>query len=266
MPIKKDETGKRWVEMQLFVPGTPEQVWHALATGPGYSAWFMKAEIDGRVGGKLKLYFGDGSQSEGEVTAWEPPQHLAYVERDWAEGAPPVATEITITSRSGERCVVRMVHSLFTSDEQWEDQLEGFEAGWPGFFEVLRVYLRHFAGQEAASFMASTGSGLDAASSWRRLVEAIGASAAAVGERAESPTLPEPWSGVVEHVHQDDRQRFMVLRLEHPSPGIALVGTYDRDGKIRVSVCRYLYGDEADARAVAAQPAWQQWLNRQFGS
>lgn len=46
MPVKKDGTGKRWVEMELLVPGTPEQVWQAMATGPGNAAWFVKGEID----------------------------------------------------------------------------------------------------------------------------------------------------------------------------------------------------------------------------
>ena len=29
--------------------------------------------------------------------------------------------------------------------DEWDDQLESFESGWPGFFEVLRIYLRHDA-------------------------------------------------------------------------------------------------------------------------
>jgi len=68
MPIKKDATGKRWVEMELLVPGTPEQVWHALATGPGYATWFVKGEIEPRVGGKFSLDFGQGLVTTGEVT------------------------------------------------------------------------------------------------------------------------------------------------------------------------------------------------------
>ena len=32
MPIKKDGTGKRWIEMEFIVPGTPEQVWQAIAS------------------------------------------------------------------------------------------------------------------------------------------------------------------------------------------------------------------------------------------
>ena len=53
MPIKKDGSGKRWVEMKLIVPGSPEEVWQAIATGSGNNAWFTKTEIDERVGGCL---------------------------------------------------------------------------------------------------------------------------------------------------------------------------------------------------------------------
>jgi len=39
-------------------------------------------------------------ESAGEVTVWEPPFRFGYVERDWAPGASPLATEVAITSRS----------------------------------------------------------------------------------------------------------------------------------------------------------------------
>jgi uncharacterized protein YndB with AHSA1/START domain len=56
MPIKKDGTGKRWVEMEFLVPGTPEQAWQAMATGTGNAAWFVKGEVEPRVGGAFSLY------------------------------------------------------------------------------------------------------------------------------------------------------------------------------------------------------------------
>jgi hypothetical protein len=56
---------------------------------------------------------GANGESKGEVTVWEPPLRFGYVERDWAERAPPLAPEITVTAKSGDRCIVRMAHSLF---------------------------------------------------------------------------------------------------------------------------------------------------------
>ncbi len=152
MPTKFDASGKRWVEMEFLVPGTPEEVWHAMATGPGNAAWFTRAEIEGRIGGTITFHFMPGVTSGGTVTQWEPPHRFGYDEVGWAENSPPLATEISIAARSGDECLVRMVHSLFSSTGEWDGQMEGFESGWPGFIEVLRLYLAHHAGKPAASF------------------------------------------------------------------------------------------------------------------
>jgi uncharacterized protein YndB with AHSA1/START domain len=264
MPIKKDGTGNRWVEMELLVPGTPEQVWQAMATGPGNAGWFVKGEIEPRVGGAFSLDFGQGAIASGEVTVWEPPHKFGYVERDWEPGAPPVATEITIISRSGDQCVVRMAHSLFTSSDDWDDQIEGFESGWPGFFAVLRVYLAHFAGMSAASFISQLPASVDSLSAWLRLGEALGLAGANVGERRPTSSEPEPWSGVVEHVYQDNQQRYVLLRLDAPSPGVAVVGTYDNGTGSNVSLCRYYYGDNAAALAAESESRWRDWLTKTF--
>lgn len=264
MPLKKDEQGQRWVEMELTLLATPEQVWRAMATGPGNAAWFSKAEIDGRVGGELRFDLGQGASSTGEVTAWEPPHRFAYVERDWDEGAPPLATEITITSRAGGKCVVRMVHSLFASSDAWDDQVEGFESGWPGFLQVLRAYLRYFADAPAASFLASARVRGEASDAWSRLYRALGLAAANVGERAAASSGPENWTGEVEHVHQDRLQRYLLLKVDAPAPGLALLGTSDKGGTTTVSVCRYIYCSDADALVAKAEPAWQAWLTQTF--
>ena len=266
MPIKKDALGKRWVEMELIVVGTPEQVWHAMATGPGNAAWFTKGEIEPRVGGKFVLDFGGGVTTAGEVTTWEPPHQFSYVERDWDKGAPPVATEITIASRAGGRCVVRMVHSLFTSSDAWDDQIEGFERGWPGFFVLLGIYLEHFAGASAATFMVVSPTTGDSLSTWCRLSEALGVVGANSGEQRTSSSAPESWTGVVEHIHQDARQRYVIVRVETPSPGSVLVGTYEKGGGTNVTVCRYFYGENAMRFAADGEPRWRQWLNTTFGS
>ena len=279
MPIKKDGTGKRWVEMEVVLPGTPEQIWEVMATGPGYAAWFMRAEIEPRVGGRFSLDFGGGATTRGEVTAWEPRRHIAYVEREWAPNAPPVATEITITARSGGQCLMRMVHSLFTSSDDWDNELEGFEKGWPGFFAVLRSYLTHFAGMNAECFMAGASTAMESLAVWNCLTDALGVAGASVGERRSASSGPESWTGMVEHVSQDAQQRWVVFRTEEPSPGIALIGTYDAPGaagdvqiqlgenaSAKVSICRYFYGPDASHLKAESQIAWSQWLEKAFAA
>jgi uncharacterized protein YndB with AHSA1/START domain len=278
MPIRKDGE-KRWVEMELLVPGTPEQVWQAMATGPGNAAWFVRADIEPRAGGAFRIDFGQGATSAGEVTRWEPPHHFGYVEREWEPGAPPVATEITITARSGSACVVRMVHALFTSSDAWDDQVEGFEKGWPGFFGVLRVYLAHFAGMNAASFMAMQPADAETMEVWGRLCESLGLSGANVGERRTTESGPEPWSGIVEQVYQDRQQRWVLVRVDEPSAGIVLAGAIAPQAKMgdmearvgmgagtNVSVNRYFYGDGVEALAAEAEERWREWLSRTFAA
>jgi hypothetical protein len=38
MPVKKDATGQRSVQAEVEVPGSPEDVWRAIATGNGISS------------------------------------------------------------------------------------------------------------------------------------------------------------------------------------------------------------------------------------
>lgn len=264
MPLKSDSTGKRWVEMEFITPGTPEQVWEAMATGPGNTAWFTRTSIDERVGGRIQFDLGPNGTQEGEVTVWEPPDRFGYVERDWSAGAPPVATEITITARSGDRCVVRMVHSLFSSSDDWDDQMEAFEKGWPTFFEILRLYLAHFAGRRAASFMAMATLDDDHLAVWKRLTQQLELAGADAGELRSTPRHPERLSGVIESVRQDPRELHMLMRLDSPAPGIALVAAWGARPHVNASISIFFYGDGAEARATASEQKWRGWLGERF--
>lgn len=104
-----------------------------------------------------------------------------------------------------------MVHSLVASSDEWDGQMEGFQSSWPVFFEILRIYLTHFAGKKGATYQVMTrGLPDDALPAWTRLTEHLGVSGADVGKRRANASQPESVSGIVEHVHQDDRMRFTI--------------------------------------------------------
>lgn len=260
MPTKFDAGGKRWVEMEFLVPGTPEQVWHAMATGPGNAAWFIRAEIEEKIGGTLAFHFAPDVTSGGTVTQWEPPHRFGYVEVGWAENAPPVATEITIIARSGNQCLVRMVHSLFSTTDDWDDQMEGFESGWSGFIEVLRLYLSHHAGQTAASFQIGAEAQGEALATWQKLLRGIGQGSADVGQDW-SVKAGETFSGHVTRVRQDEKQRYVLMRIDGDAPGALLFGIYRSGETIRLSLCRFFYGPKAGETAATVEPQWQAWLD-----
>ena len=52
MSVKKDPSGRRSVQVEIEVPGTPEEVWRAIATGPGVSSWFVPTKIEEGADGK----------------------------------------------------------------------------------------------------------------------------------------------------------------------------------------------------------------------
>ena len=70
MAIQKDHTGKRWVEVSREVAGTQEEVWDAIATGPGISSWFVPTDVECDRSGKpvrVVSHFGDDPNG-----AWTP--------------------------------------------------------------------------------------------------------------------------------------------------------------------------------------------------
>src|SRR5205807_923361 len=109
MSVKKDASGRRSVQVEVEVPGTPEEVWQAIATGPGISSWFVPTESQGRVGGAVVSHFGAGMDSCATITAWEPARRFAAESEGLGPNAPPLATEWLVEARSGGSCVVRVV-------------------------------------------------------------------------------------------------------------------------------------------------------------
>ena len=264
MTIKSD-SGRRWVEISVVLPGTPERIWKAFATGPGMNAWFTPATVEEHIGGALRFHFGGGVSTVGSVTSWQPPVRFAYEERDWSKGeVPPLATEIVITARSGDECVVRMVHSLFTTSARWDDELEGFERGWPGFFEILGMYLRHFNDEPAASARAMSVTPGTYADAWRSVSAALGLAGASLGDRRRAPDGAPPLAGVVQRVAQGGSACEIMLRLEEPGPGIALIGTHDFEGQARISMSLFFYGANAAELAKQAEPTWAAWLEETY--
>jgi uncharacterized protein YndB with AHSA1/START domain len=264
MPVKTDDSGDRYVEMIVEVPGTPEQVWHAIATGPGMTAWFVPTDVEEREGGALTFHLGPGMDSPGVVTGWEPPRRFAYEEREWMEGAPPVATEVIVETRSGDTCVIRMVHSLFTSSEEWDNQLESFESGWPSYFKILQLYLGHFPGQPAATFRLMTGAPGSQEEAWAALEGPLGLAGATTGEHRSAGDGAPALSGVVERIGKAKDHHEALLRLDKPAPGAGYVAAFAWGGKVSVLVSFYLYGEGAADVAAREEAAWQGWVGERF--
>jgi hypothetical protein len=177
-----------------------------------------------------------------------------------------MASEWTIESRAGGTCTLRIVHSLFASTDDWDDQLEGAKSGWSGFLATLRVYLAHFRGQHAAlAQLRQPASGSDA-EIWNALTSALGLGVARVGERFTAPAGAPAFSGVVEYVSADPYDA--LLRIDAPAPGIVALGIagVPGGGQSKVGMNLYLYGDQAQASLAREAPRWEAWLQARFAT
>ena len=263
MSVKKVADGRRSVQVEVEVPGTPEEVWQAIATGPGISSWFVPAEFEGRDGKAVAvtLNFGPGMESRSVVTAWDPPRKWAAQGEGWG-GSPGIADEWSVEARAGGVCIVRNVHSLFASTDDWDNQLEGTESGWPGFFRILKIYLTHFRGQRSAMMQWIAPAAGTVSEAWDTLTAALGLKDVSAGQRWTAAAGVPALSGAVEHVTQ--RPNNALLRLDTPGPGTAALGVVNFGGSIMATLSFYLYGDRAAATVASETPLWDAWIQERF--
>ena len=261
-PEQHDTSTSRAIDLDIEVPGTPEEVWEAVASGPGISAWFVPARVDGRLGGTCELDFGPGLGVEtARITAWEPPRR--FVAEVAGEGRPVLALEWLVEARGGGTCVVRLVHSGFGSGADWDAEYDATEAGWRLFLYNLRLYRTHFPGQRCSSVLVNGHADGPVDRAFGELGAALGLPAGAGGgERvaASAPGVP-PLAGVVERAAPN----MLTLLLERPAAGIAFVVCEPAgDGSAHASVYLYLFGDGAAEAAARDEPGWRAWVQRHF--
>jgi uncharacterized protein YndB with AHSA1/START domain len=264
MTVKKDASGRRSVEIETEVPGTPEEVWQAIATGPGISAWFVPAKVEEREGGTTVLDFGPGMESKSSITVWDAPRRFVAENSDgMGPGSPAMATEWTVEAKSGSTCRVRVVHSWFANTDDWDSQFESVEKGWPAFFRVLGIYMAHFRGQPSAiiDFMAMSSESKAAA--WEKFLGSLGLARLAEGQRVETAHGAPSLAGTVERVVDKDHEE-LFLRLEEPTSGVAYLSPMKMGGQVCLMIRLYLYGTQAQAVAAREAPAWQAWINALF--
>jgi uncharacterized protein YndB with AHSA1/START domain len=264
MSVKKEPSGRRSVQVEVEVPGTPEEVWRAIATGPGISSWFVPTRSEERAGGQVICTFGPGMDSPATITAWEPP-HRFVTEGDMGmPGSPKVATEWTVEARAGGTCVVRVVHSLFVSTDDWDNQLDGLEQGWPTYFRILRMYLANFKGMACSAMQLVGFSSEPESKAWEKAGGDLGLLKIAEGQKWSAPDGFPRMSGVAHSLGQGMHSSTVLLRLDTPAPGSAYIGAFSCGGMVMVCMSVYLYGDEAKAAALRDEPAWQKWMGERF--
>ena len=259
-PSATEPTVPLRLEFTVDVPGTPEQVWDAIATAKGNSSWFIRTEMEEREGGAVAFHMGEGEDmiSRGRVTGYDAPRRLEYEEPGWAKlaGHPdatvsPMVTEMIVEARSGGTCVVRVVTSAFGTGADWEREFfDEMVKNWQPMFDHLRLYLTHFPGQHATPLSAEAPLPGTAADIRAVMWPALGVKSD--GEAFEM-------LGVKGQVEQYGEFK-IVVRLTDPIPGFLVFYAYDVAPRALAAVAGYLFSPQAPPYVERELPSWTKWL------
>ncbi|MFG3703530.1 SRPBCC domain-containing protein [Micromonospora sp. NPDC047670] len=230
---------------------TPEQVWEAIATGPGIDSWFMgRSEVEPGEGGRTRLTMA-GHVEEATITAWEPGKRFA----DRTDPGPDgtfMAMEYLIEGRDQGSTVLRLVQSGVLGDN-WETEYEAMKVGWDMYLGTLAAYLAHFPGRTATPVSAFRPGAGGPDKVWTAVTRALGITGpVAEGQQVRLAVdgLP-PIEGVVDLAGlptyvgvrtSDALYRFLYSGAER---GDALV------------LGHHVFADQDPARA---ERAWQDWV------
>lgn len=248
---------QRAIELEVEVPGSPGEVWAAIATGPGISSWYVPHTVEERTGGAATASFGAGPGMEvtGRVAAWEPPSRVVF---DGGEEVDGMAFEWTVEARDGGTCVVRLVNSGFGSGDDWDAQFDAMTEGWRMFLLNLELHRKHFPGQWATASLPMALWTTSRDQAWADLTGALGLPAApAVDERVKVSAGEAP--ALAGTVVETTAHRLSLL-VDEPAPGTAFLAAENNREGISVTVWSYLYGAEGSSAVERDEPRWQQWL------
>jgi uncharacterized protein YndB with AHSA1/START domain len=241
------------IAQETEVEASPEQVWEAIASGPGWDSWFMgRNEIEQREGGKTSFSIG-GFTMESTVTAWEPQKRFVSSGTEGPDGSLH-QFEYRIEDRGGGRTAIQYTHSGMLGGD-WEAEYEAMSEGDPMYFQKLVEYITYFSGRFAVPVDAQ-GPGVDnpegTLSKFRR---ALGLPDD-VKEGDEVTIAPEgfpPIDGVVDCLSRSFigvRSSDALYRFIYGFTGTSMVG-------------HHLFASDADQEK--AESAWASWLERVFG-
>jgi uncharacterized protein YndB with AHSA1/START domain len=215
--------------------GTPEDVWHAVATNEGNAAWLFPGLVD-----------------RDQATVWEPPHRLVLRmegENGWFN-----QIEDVIEARNGSTTVLRYVHSGIL-DEDWDNQYDSAGRHTDFYLHTLGQYLEHFNGRTATYIGGAGSSGLEgpeassSPGSFGVLKRALGVGDdASVGDRVKFG--PDSIEGEVDYVNP----HFLGIRTAD--------GLYRFFGReawgMATGMSAHLFTDGVDKERT--ERAWQEWL------
>ena len=249
----------RAIELEIEVAGTPEEVWRAIATGPGIGSWYVPHAVEEREAERPRPRSVPVPRCRSAAGWPRGILHAAWSSTGARAGG--MAFEWLVEARDGGSCVVRLVNTGFGRRRR-----------------VGRPVRRDDRGLEAVPVQPSAPSGpLPGTGGDRRPAdEHVGRTArrglehSDVGARAARPTGRRRPRRRLGHLGRRASQARwwtpgrtgLALLVDRPARGTAVLAVEGHGEAVAVSVWSWLYGADGAAAAERDLPAWQAWLDR----
>ncbi len=140
-----------------------------------------------------------------------------------------------------------------------------YRAHWPAHQQMMTLAVTQFPPEmSTVTRMIGRAQGPEDRA-WNALSGALGVAGAVVGERrtAAGPGVPS-LAGIVELARDAPPQ--ILLRIDEPASGYALVGVFTHDGHVHTILDLRLFGHGAGEIAAREEPLWRAWMDARFSS
>ncbi|GAA0562969.1 SRPBCC family protein [Chitinophaga japonensis] len=156
MPHPKDQ---RKIELTTLLEADPAVVWKTLTAAEELKRWFpLDARVQAGPDGWIQLYWGDDHTWRFQVKEAVLHKYLKLVYEHGAgfqgPAEPLLAGEATqlvleyfLETENG-RTALRLVHSGFGPDTNWDDEYNAVNRGWRSEMQSLQHYIAHHRGRD----------------------------------------------------------------------------------------------------------------------
>ena len=198
--------GTRSIDLEVELEAAPDVVWSALTDAQELQNWFpLEARVNPGEGGSIFISWGPGVEGEGQIDVWEPGRHLSVVERSGEdeEGRPVrVAVDYHIAPH-GDGSILRIVHSGFSADANWDEYYDTTQSGWRYFLWHLQYYLARHRGTARQMAWTRVASQRTREDVWARLLGSEGLTLRDASGPVGSPAVGDRYALSLGTDHED---------------------------------------------------------------
>ena len=162
----------RQFEISLDLAGNPEAVWKALTDARELMRWFpIEAKVEPGEGGSIMWHWPDCEKWITKIDVWEPGQRLRLLDEKQDSSGKPVTLAMDFKLEgTQEGTQLRLVHSGFGPEAEWDREFNGISSGWAFELRCLGHYLERHRGKDRHMVFLAQPSNLDEAQSRSRIL------------------------------------------------------------------------------------------------